>query len=128
MSYTIPQPPLSDANRDQMPKGTTSMDSFVDFDFNNGEQRPPNHRKGFSSPLNLFRNRKKSTGDGRENPPAKKLSTVRSADSLNTLDHNSFKASRSRALPPLPHSEPTSASHIALSPSSFDGPQGIYGT
>ncbi|KAJ3926938.1 MAG: hypothetical protein NXY57DRAFT_1042839 [Lentinula lateritia] len=120
MSYTIPQPPLSDANRDQMPKGTTSMDSFVDFDFNNGEQRPPNHRKGFSSPLNLFRNRKKSTGDGRENPPAKKLSTVRSADSLNTLDHNSFKASRSRALPPLPHSEPTSASHIALSPSSFD--------
>ncbi|KAJ3866510.1 hypothetical protein EV359DRAFT_62277 [Lentinula novae-zelandiae] len=120
MSYTIPQPPLSDANRDQMPKGTTSMDSFVDFDFNNREQRPPNHRKGFSSPLNLFRNRKKSTGDGRENPPAKKLSTVRSADSLNTLDHNSFKASRSRALPPLPHSEPTSASHIASSPSSFD--------
>ncbi|KAJ3889096.1 hypothetical protein GG344DRAFT_79106 [Lentinula edodes] len=120
MSYTIPQPPLSDANGAQTPKGTTSMDSFVDFDFNNGEQRPPNHRKGFSSPLNLFRNRKKSTGDGREKPPAKKLSTVRSADSLNTLDHNSFKASRSRALPPLPHSEPTSASHIASSPSSFD--------
>ncbi|KAF8823432.1 hypothetical protein HHX47_DHR10000066 [Lentinula edodes] len=126
MSYTIPQPPMSYANGAQMPKGTTSMDSFVDFDFNNGEQRPPNHRKGFSSPLNLFRNRKKSTGDSRENSPAKKLSTVRSADSLNTLDHNSFKVSRSRALPPLPQSEPTSASHIASSPSSFDGPQGIY--
>ncbi|KAH7875029.1 uncharacterized protein C8R40DRAFT_1170657 [Lentinula edodes] len=120
MSYTIPQPPMSYANGAQMPKGTTSMDSFVDFDFNNGEQRPPNHRKGFSSPLNLFRNRKKSTGDSRENSPAKKLSTVRSADSLNTLDHNSFKVSRSRALPPLPQSEPTSASHIASSPSSFD--------
>ncbi|KAJ3849871.1 hypothetical protein EV368DRAFT_85102 [Lentinula lateritia] len=127
MSYTIPQPPLSYANGAQMPKGTTSMDSFVDFDFNNGEQRPPNHRKGFSSPLNLFRNRKKSTGDGRENPPAKKLSTVRSADSLNTLDHSSFKASRSRALPPLPQSEPASASHIASRPSSFDGLEGIYG-
>ncbi|KAJ4474320.1 hypothetical protein J3R30DRAFT_658808 [Lentinula aciculospora] len=104
-------------------KSATSMDSFVDFDFSNEEQRPPNHRKAFSSPLHLFRNRKKSTGDGRENPHPQQLSAVRSVDSF---DPNSFKASRSRALPPLPRSEPSSASQIVSSPPSSSGPQGIY--
>ncbi|KAJ3982338.1 hypothetical protein F5890DRAFT_1555982 [Lentinula detonsa] len=123
MSYTFPQPPLSYGKGGRALKGATSMESFVDFGFPNAEQRPPNHRKGFSSPLHLFRNRKKSTGDGHENLHFQKLSTVRSVDSV---EQDSFKASRSRALPPLPRSEPASASQTALTPPFSGGPQGIY--
>ncbi|KAJ3717568.1 hypothetical protein DFJ43DRAFT_1043097 [Lentinula guzmanii] len=123
MSYTFPQPPLSYGKGGRALKGATSMESFVDFGFPNAEQRPPNHRKGFSSPLHLFRNRKKSTGDGHENLHFRKLSTVRSVDSV---EQDSFKASRSRALPPLPRSEPASASQAALTPPFSGGPQGIY--
>ncbi|KAJ3794822.1 hypothetical protein GGU11DRAFT_272737 [Lentinula aff. detonsa] len=122
MSYTFPQPPLSYGKGGRALKGATSMESFVDFGFPNAEQRPPNHRKGFSSPLHLFRNRKKSTGDGHENLHFQKLSTVRSVDSV---EQDSFKASRSRALPPLPRSEPASALQTALTPPFSGGPQGI---
>ncbi|KAJ3828644.1 hypothetical protein F5880DRAFT_839222 [Lentinula raphanica] len=111
-------------------KGATSMDSFVDFDFPHAEQRPSHHRKGFSSPLHIFRNRKKSSGDVHEDSrPQGQLPHVRSVESL---EQDPYKASRSRALPPLPRSEPASAlqplqSALSPMPLSSNGPQGIYG-
>ncbi|KAJ3818211.1 hypothetical protein F5880DRAFT_1600814, partial [Lentinula raphanica] len=110
-------------------KGATSMNSFIDFDFPGAEQRPSNHRKGFSSPLHIFRNRKKSSGDVHEDSRPHQLSHVRSVESLK---QDSYKASRSRTLPPLPRSDPSSALQplqSTLSPMSLSSsePQGIYG-
>ncbi|KAE9390092.1 hypothetical protein BT96DRAFT_1024724 [Gymnopus androsaceus JB14] len=103
-------PPSVYSSSSRKPKAAASMDSFVDFDL--GEKSPPHHRK---SPLAFFRHRKKSTpGESRDKQPHQ-LSNIRSFDSF---DQNSFKASQSRALPPLPP--------IMLSNSSMNGPQGIY--
>ncbi|KIK57380.1 hypothetical protein GYMLUDRAFT_247024 [Collybiopsis luxurians FD-317 M1] len=127
-AFQIPQRPYANGGRI---KGSASMDSFVDFDMNSDEQRPPNHRKGFSSPLALFRHRKKSTGDTREKPPppptssSRQLYSVRSAESFNYDHDSSVRTSHPRALPPLPRSEPNTAS-VPNSNSSSPGPQGTY--
>ncbi|KAF9062992.1 hypothetical protein BDP27DRAFT_1335820 [Rhodocollybia butyracea] len=126
MNTTTFQPPYTYSNGGRTPKGTASMDSFVDFNMNNEELRLPTTRKGFSSPLSLFRNRKKSAGDLRDKTPPRPVSNVHN----DTFDPYASRETQLRALPPLPRSEPTSASFQPLSSASSSassqGPQGLY--
>ncbi|KAF5391048.1 hypothetical protein D9757_003997 [Collybiopsis confluens] len=124
MSSAALQPPQRPYTSGHRPIASASLDSFVDFDSNNENYRAPHHKKGFSSPLSLFRNRKKSSGDTRDKPPPvasnRQLTNVRSAESLNH-DHDLSKTSQLRALPPLPRSQSAN-----VPSTSSPGPQGIY--
>lgn len=94
------------------------MDSFVDFDYNSGEQRSPPPRK---SPLNFFRSRKKSMpGESRDKQPHH-LSNVRSVESF---DHTSSGPSQARVLPSVPPPVPP----VKQSNHASNGSQGTYGT